>query len=429
MRKLELIRFRKILIIKIKRKIKYSQNIEYDHTVWIFIFQPAGSMKKVLLAFDSFKDTLTSEEVTTIVADALSKKNVKISKKMLSDGGEGFLASLQSTLNLEYIRVDVTGPLGEPIKASYCVYNPSGIKTGIIEMASAGGIEHVPVSKRNPFNTTTVGVAELINHAIHISKCEQILLGLGGSATSDGGLGMVQELGGKVYLRDANGNKTEAPRIIFGRDILRFHSFELPSEKLFPNVRFEIAVDVSNSYTGEKGAVAVFSEQKGATDEMKEQLESAMIRIQDFIREHYNVDLNNAYGTGAAGGISGMLSVVLANIKIRSGSEIVADAIQLRKEVETADIVITGEGKMDSQSQGGKVVSRVLEYCQKDKKSLIVICGKNTLPESEVKNLNLRVFDMSARFGMEASLHDSANTLRKLMEEILEKNEIKELCA
>lgn len=267
------------------------------------------------------------------------------------------------------VHVDVTGPLGQQVSAFYGLSGDE--RTAFIEMAAASGLELVPVNKRNPLITTSWGTGELIRHALD-AGVEHIIIGIGGSATNDGGAGMVQALGAK--LLDAQGQQ-----IAQGGAALELLA-KIDISQLDPRLascRIEVACDVTNPLTGEEGASVIFGPQKGATPEMIARLDNALSHYAQIIASDLGLEVSELAGGGAAGGM-GVALYAFCGAQLRRGIEIVTDALNLDECVADADLVITGEGRIDSQTIHGKVPVGVAKIAKRYHKPVIGIAGSLT---------------------------------------------------
>ena len=322
---------------------------------------------KVVVAIDSFKGSLSSIQAGNAVKQAVMGvcKNSEVYVRPLADGGEGTVQALHSGLGGELVRVDVTGPMLERVCAEYCILPDL---TAVIEMAAASGITLIKPSERNPLETTTYGVGEMICDAVK-RGCRRFIIGIGGSATNDGGAGMLSALG--IELLDKN--KKPIPLGAKGLEVLA----EISTENMLAELKecsFKIACDVKNTLCGEEGCSAVFGPQKGATPEM--------IRLMDGWLEGYaklvqkvspKADMN-AEGTGAAGGL-GFAFLAFTNATLESGVKIILEETRLEEYVKDADIVVTGEGRLDSQTAMGKAPIGVARLAKKYGKRVIAFSG------------------------------------------------------
>lgn len=300
---------------------------------------------KVLAALDSFKGSLTSMEAGEAVRRGILRAipGAEVHILPLADGGEGTVDALLSAMGGEWISVPVTGPLGEPVSAGY-----GRVGTlAVLEMAQAAGLPLVPPDLRDPMNTTTRGVGELIAHAA-ASGCREFVVGIGGSATNDGGIGMLAALG--VRFLDARGEELPG----YGRDLARMVSID--ASTLLPELRecrFRIACDVDNPLCGPRGASAVYGPQKGLTPAGVESMDQALGHYAKLTINYIYNDYVNYKGAGAAGGL-GFAFLSYLNAELRSGVDLVLDAIGFDEKVKGSDFFITGEGRMDAQTAMGK---------------------------------------------------------------------------
>ncbi|MCF7528782.1 glycerate kinase [Neisseria lisongii] len=322
----------------------------------------------ILIAPDSFKESLSAGEV----ADALEAGFKKILpdahyvKIPMADGGEGTVQSLIDATQGRLKTVAVTAPLGNTVEADFGISGDG--KTAVIEMAAASGLHLVAPEQRNPLLTTSYGTGELILAALD-EGVEKIILGIGGSATNDGGAGMLQALG--VSFTDKSGKE-----IPFGggnlHQITQADFSRLDSR--LQHTQIEVACDVDNPLCGEKGAAAVFGPQKGATPQIVAELDSALEHFADIIADCCGTDIRNHAGAGAAGGMGGGL-LTLPNVRLQSGIQIVMETVNLAAHIREADLVITGEGRMDAQSIHGKTPVGVAQTAKQYGKPVIAVVG------------------------------------------------------
>jgi glycerate kinase len=323
---------------------------------------------KILLCPDSFKDCMSASEVCDNMADGLLHilPNAQINKLPLADGGEGFVETILASTDGKLVSLEVSNPIGNKAIASYAIIDNGA--TAVIEMAQASGLELLQTEERNPLLTTTYGVGELIKNALE-HKVTKIIIGLGGSATNDGGAGMLQALGAR--LTDHHGNEIKPG----GVNLNNLQHIDLTSlDQRLVNTEIIIACDVNNPLIGNNGASYIFAAQKGATCEMIVQLESALRNYAQVVLEDCGISISNIAGSGAAGGLSAGL--LLINGKIQSGIEIVAKLCQLEEKIIASDLVFSGEGAIDEQTAYGKTISGIAQLCKKHNKPLIIICGK-----------------------------------------------------
>ncbi len=363
---------------------------------------------KIVIAPDSYKESLSALEVATHIEAGFREvfPNASYVKLPVADGGEGTVEAMVAATDGEIIEVDVTGPLGEPVKAFYGI---SGDKQqAFIEMAAASGLELVPPELRNPLNTTSWGTGELIGYALD-SGVKSILIGIGGSATNDGGIGMVQALGAR--LQDSDGE----PLGFGGREVARLASIDVTAlDKRLKECRIEVACDVTNLLTGKEGASAIFGPQKGATSQMVEELDQALEHFAKIISRDLDINVLELSGGGAAGGMGAAL-YAFCGAQLRQGIEIVTEALKLDELVRDADLVITGEGRIDSQSIHGKVPIGVAKVAKRYNKPVIGIAGSLTPDVGVVHEHGLdAVFSVLYRIcTLEEALENAGDNLRK----------------
>ena len=304
---------------------------------------------KVVIAIDSFKESLTSLEAGNAAREGILRvfPDAEVKVCPLADGGEGTTEALVSGMGGEMVSVIVEDPLGKPVEAKYGILSENGQKTAIIEMAASSGLALVPVELRDPMNTSTYGVGQMIANAIG-KGCRRFLVGIGGSATNDGGAGMLQALG--FSLTDELGKPIE--RGAKGLKNLASVSDECALRKLQDCV-FHVACDVNNPLCGERGASAVFGTQKGATRETIPLMDGWLKRFAE-LSKAVSPDADAEFpGTGAAGGL-GFAFKTFLHAELRSGVSIVLEETHLKDEMEGADFVVTGEGRLDGQTAMGK---------------------------------------------------------------------------
>ena len=302
---------------------------------------------KILIAPDSYKGSNSSLTVATIIEKGLFKvfPDAKIIKIPIADGGEGTVDALLSGIGGTLLQVPVTGPMGDEITASFAILSNG---KAAIEMAASSGLPLVPENKRNPLAASTYGVGQLILAALD-SGCTDIVLGLGGSATNDGGAGMAQALG--VSLKDKDGKELE----FGGGELSKLCHIDLSSlDKRLKSAKITIASDVNNALCGKNGASAVFGPQKGASPEKVRLLDANLAHFAGIVKAELGIDAAEVPGAGSAGGL-GYGLLVFCGASINSGIETMLDAVQIDTHLTDTDLVITGEGRIDGQSAFGKV--------------------------------------------------------------------------
>jgi len=319
---------------------------------------------KILVAPNSMKGSLNAFDFADTVERAFlnCSEKFEVRKVPVADGGDFTGEVLQRSLNAKQVNLEVTGPLGEKVQSKYFI---SG-KTAIIEMADASGMKLVETQKLNPLKASTFGTGELIADAI-LKKCRQIFIAIGGSATVDGGSGMMEALGFK--LLDTEGNELPGN----GKNLANIQKIVVPG--IPEHISVKIICDVDNPLLGEKGAAAVFGPQKGANGEMIPQLEKGLKNWSEVIQKHTGKNYSEVEGAGAAGGMAVPLLAFL-NAQIVPGAGFVLSQINFEEHVKWADIVITGEGKIDSQTLNNKAPLAVSKQAKKYNKPVFAIGGK-----------------------------------------------------
>lgn len=323
---------------------------------------------KIVIAPDSYKESLTAMEVATAIENGFHQvfPDATYIKLPMADGGEGTVQSLVDATGGRIVKENVTGPLGQTVEGFYGLLGDGS--TAVIEMAAASGLHLVSPAQRNPLKTTTYGTGELIKAALdHGAK--HIIVGIGGSATNDGGLGMAQALGAK--LLDESGAQLGNG----GGELGQLASIDLAElDPRLASVHLEVACDVDNPLCGPKGASAVFGPQKGADAAMIATLDANLSHYADIIERDLGKSVRDAAGAGAAGGLGAAL-IGLLNGDLRPGIEIVMDAVKLSQVVSDADLVITGEGRIDSQTIHGKTPIGVARCAKRFDRKVIGIAG------------------------------------------------------
>ncbi|MCJ8010905.1 glycerate kinase [Paenibacillus sp. KQZ6P-2] len=323
----------------------------------------------IVLAPDSFKESMTAKQACEAMERAILKVNptARCIHVPMADGGEGTTQSLVDATGGTIHSIRVQGPMGKEVEAAYGIMGDS--KTAVLEMASASGIGIVPAAERNPMVATTYGTGQLIRAALD-HGVEKLLIGIGGSATNDGGAGAFQALGGR--LLDAEG-KELGPG---GGELGRLASIDMSGfDSRIQGVRIEVACDVTNPLCGPEGASRVFGPQKGATPEMISLLDANLQHFADVIKLQLNRDIADTPGAGAAGGLGAGLMVFLNGV-LKKGIELVIDYTGLEEKVMQADMVWTGEGSIDFQTQFGKTPLGVAKVAHKHHKPVVAFAGR-----------------------------------------------------
>lgn len=322
---------------------------------------------KIVIAPDSFKGSNSTIVVANIIEKGIRKvfPDADIIKIPIADGGEGTVETLVFGTGGTLLEKKVTGPLGDEVIAQYGLLDNG---TAVIEMSSASGLPLVPAEKRNPLITTTYGTGELIKSALD-KGCRKIMIGIGGSATNDGGIGMAQALG--ISFKDKDGNELGYG----GGSLDKLHTIDMADiDTRIKECDILVACDVSNPLCGEKGASAVYGPQKGATPEIVKILDENLRHLAEVIKEQIGKDIIDIPGTGAAGGL-GVSLIAFCGAKLNSGIETILETLNIEQYLKDADLVITGEGKIDGQSIYGKVPVGVAKSAEKFNVPVLAIVG------------------------------------------------------
>ena len=326
------------------------------------------TLKKVVIAPDSFKESLSALGVADAIEWGFRQiyPQAHYVKLPMADGGEGTVESMVAATGGEIVQVTVTGPLGEPVEAFYGLSGDR--QCAFIEMAAASGLMLTPAARRNPLLATSYGTGELIRHALD-QGIRHLILGIGGSATVDGGVGMVQALGGRFYRPDGKALPWG------GGELATLSGVDLGTlDARLRQCRIEVACDVDNPLVGPRGAAAVFGPQKGATAAMVAQLEQGLTQYAEVIRQSTGRDVRHVAGGGAAGGM-GIACQVFLGATLKPGIEIVMAALGLEQALTEADLLVTGEGRIDSQTLGGKALSGVARLARARGLPVIALAG------------------------------------------------------
>lgn len=327
-------------------------------------------MKRILVAPDSFKGSMTAQEVCQIIKRTVSDLYPDWSVDMfpMADGGEGTVEAVVFNTHGAMTQCSVYGPIGQPLTANYGIGNDG--RTAIMEMAEASGITHVTAEERNPMVTSTIGVGQMILDALN-KGCTEILLGIGGSATNDGGTGMLTALGYRFL--DEKGNALEG----CGKNLCKIASIdESHVDPRLKDITVSVACDVDNPLIGEKGATYVYGPQKGATAQMLVELEAGMVHYSDIVEAYSGLSVAHYKGAGAAGGLGAAL-VAFLGAKLESGFTMVSEAVGLEDQIRDGsyDLILTGEGQINHQTLHGKLPFGVAALGKKYKVPVIGIVG------------------------------------------------------
>ena len=364
---------------------------------------------KIVLAPDKFKGSLTGMQFCAAVEEGIKEiiPQADIVKLPLADGGDGTIEILQYHLNGERVKVKVNDPLFRKMEASY-LYMDS-IETAFIEMAEASGMYLLKKEEQNCFHTTTLGTGELIVDAIK-KGAKKIILGIGGSATNDCGMGMAKALGYK--FEDENGKELEP----IGKNLSKVKvinsDYVIGALK---SIDFKVASDVSNLLYGKDGAAYIYGPQKGASKEEIEQLDNGLKNIASIFKSQFHIDVQNIKGAGAAGGM-GAGTLVFLNAELKSGIDLVKDLVDFDTKIKGADWIITGEGKLDSQTLSGKTLSGVLKSAKQHNISVAALCGAISLSKEESELLGISYTDavIKSANSLEDAMLNGYNYVKKM---------------
>ena len=323
---------------------------------------------KILIATDKFKDSLTAKEVCEGLMKGIlrTSPSAEIETLPLADGGEGTLETLQTVWGGEFVSCEVQDPLVRKINADYLWIQEKA--TAIIEMARASGIELLKREERNCLITSTYGTGELIKDALE-KGAKEIILTIGGSATNDAGIGMAMALGYEFL------NKKGEILEPIGENLKEIS--KINTLKVYPNLfktKFVVATDVSNPFYGSEGAAYVFATQKGADSNGVKDLDLGLKNICALIKNDFNIDLQNVAGSGAGGGIGGG-AVSFLKAEIKSASQWILEINHVESKLRNVDLLITGEGKIDSQTWQGKLISQLVLQAERAETPVILVCG------------------------------------------------------
>jgi len=337
---------------------------------------------KVILAPDKYKGSLTGIEFCNAVSAGIKAilPQTEIIKIPLADGGDGTIEILEYHLHGKTIQLTVNDPLFRQIKASYLFIEATA--TAFIEMTEASGMELLTPKERNCFLTTSLGMGELIKDAID-KGATTIILGIGGSATNDCGIGMATALG--YTFRNVNGEAV----IPIGKNLININTIDSSNvDEAINTVTFKVACDVTNYLYGKDGAAFVYAPQKGASEEEVKLLDKGLEHFSSIVKNHFNIDLQKIKGSGAAGGM-GAGSLVFLNAELLSGIDLVKELLDFDNQIQDADWIVTGEGKLDNQTLSGKTIYGVITSAKKYKIPVAALCGNILLSEEVLTNFGI----------------------------------------
>ncbi len=323
---------------------------------------------KIVIAPDSFKGSISAKDICTSVKRGILRvfPNADVIEIPLADGGEGTMENMVYATNGSKRKVEVTGPLGHKVSAEYGVLGDN--ETVVIEMAQASGLTLLQEHERNPLVTTSFGTGELIKAALD-EGYRKMIIGIGGSATNDGGMGMLKALGVKFHKKDGSQLSEGGASL---KDLDR-----IDAAYLDPRVKestIMIASDVTNPLCGSNGASAIFGPQKGATPEMVKALDEGLDNFSKIVHTQKSVDMRELIGGGAAGGLGATL-ITFLEAELHSGVQVIMEKLRFEDQIKDADLIITGEGRLDSQTLSGKLINGVSKMAGKHEIPIIALCG------------------------------------------------------
>lgn len=367
---------------------------------------------KIVVAPDSFKEALSAAGVAGAIAEGIRQvvPNAEIVQLPIADGGEGTTDALIAATGGQRYEREVTGPVGLPVTASFGILGDGN--TAVVECAAASGLERLPPSLRNPWSATTFGTGELLQAALR-EGVQRVIVGLGGSATNDAGIGMLTALGAAFYSAD--------DRLCWrgAEDVAAIARMDL--SKLDPRlqqVQIDVACDVSNPFVGDSGASAVFGPQKGADADMVKRMDKALAGFSDKVKSELGVDLQRLPGSGAAGGLGGAFHAFLGG-ELRSGISIVLEAVKLSEHLKGCDLVITGEGRIDHQTVFGKAPAGVAAMAREAGVPIVALGGAVTA-DAQCSGVFDAVFSiMQGPASLDEALPQTALNLRQTAENIV----------
>jgi glycerate 2-kinase len=368
---------------------------------------------RVVIAPDSFKGSNTSVRVAETIERGILKvfPRAEVHRVPIADGGEGTVEAVVLGGGGEYRDVTVTGPLGAPVAARYGILSGG---RGVIEMAAASGLPLVPTDRRDPLLTTTYGTGELIRDALD-HGCTELLIGIGGSATNDAGVGMAQALG--FSFLDASGHEVRG----CGGDLHRIETIDTSSaDRRLSGCKISVACDVRNPLYGDEGAAAIYGPQKGADEKTIESLDSGLRHFAGIAGRAFDVDLQAIPGAGAAGGLGAGL-VVFCGAELKSGIDAILDIVRFDEAVRGADLVLTGEGAMDGSSTYGKVPVGIARRMSGTDIPVVAIVGDIGKGASAVYALGIDgiMSTVSRAVPLEVALRESSEMLEDAAERLM----------
>ena len=368
---------------------------------------------KIVIAPDSFKESMTAVEAAEHIEKAIKKvdETVTTVKVPLADGGEGTVDALVHSQNGKVVTHTVTGPLGDKITARYGIIHD---KIAVIEIAAVVGLSLVPAEKRNPMKTTTYGIGELIDHALN-QGIRSFFIGLGGSCTNDGGIGMAQALGAEIV------NKDGEPVTFGGDGLAQVASVSIKGlDERLKQCTFQVASDVTNPLTGPDGATYIYGPQKGATNEMLARLDKAMRSYAAVLKRDVGIDVTSTTGAGAAGGL-GAACIAFFGATLTRGIDLLAEMTNIEAHIKSADLVITGEGKIDDQTMFGKTPVGVANMAKNYGVPVIAMTGANKITSPNIYETGITaIFPIiNEPMDLQKAMKESTSNIEKATENII----------
>lgn len=369
---------------------------------------------KIVVAPDSFKHSLSASKVAEHIKTGILKANpnAEVMAIPMSDGGEGLVNALVDATNGKTITAAVNDPLGRSVKSFFGLLGDG--QTAAIEMAAASGIELITEGERDPWITSTYGTGQLIREALD-QGCKNIIIGIGGSATNDGGAGMAQALG--IKLLDKNGHEIGSG----GGELKNLAEIDISGiDKRLKNCKITAACDVTNPLTGKNGASLVYGSQKGGSEDVLKELDKNLDHYATIIRRDLGIDVVDVPGSGAAGGLGAGLLAFL-NAELISGFDVVKEVVNLEQHIANCDLVISGEGQIDSQSFYGKTPMGVAQVAKKYDKPVILIAGSigEGIEKLYDENVDAVFSIVNKPMSLKEAIENAGGLLEKLAENIM----------
>jgi glycerate 2-kinase len=368
---------------------------------------------RLLIAPDKFRGTLTARQAAEAFETGWRRGRPADSYDLapLADGGEGTLETLVDAMDGTIIPAKVRGPMGEEVEAAFGIAESAAGRVGVVEMARASGLALISPARRDPGRATTFGTGELIRAALDHSPTRLVVC-IGGSATNDGGVGMAEALGARFST--PSGEPMEAG----GRALRNLAGIDVTGlDPRLRRVRISVASDVDNPLCGPTGASSTYGPQKGASAEDVRELDGALAHLAAIVQRDLGIDLKDEPGAGAAGGL-GFGLMAFCGARLRPGIDVVMEAVGLEHRLALADLVVTGEGKLDEQSLHGKVPAGVLRLAREANTPVLIVCGV-----AEVRPEGADVWSLTERFGSNEALHQARRCLTELAAELGERHD------